>query len=92
MRGDPELQLRGRLVRSLGALSEMLPDSFVYGQRACGRPNCRCADGRQLHSQMSVLREEKLKSCHVPAAQAEKVSRRVELRRRVEKVLRRSVP
>ena len=88
MPSDPELQLRGRLIRSLGALREMLPGSFVQRQRACGRPNCRCADGRQLHTQyqLSVLSEGKLKTYNVPAAQAEEVRRRVELHRRFEKV------
>jgi hypothetical protein len=88
MPSDPELQLRGRLVRSLGALREMLPGSFVQRQRACGRPNCRCADGRQLHTQyqLSVLSEGKLKTYHVPAAQAEEVRGRVELHRRFERV------
>lgn len=88
MPSDPELQLRGRLVRSLGALREMLPGSFVQRQRACGRPNCRCADGRQLHTQyqLSVLSEGMLKTYHVPTAQAEEVRRRVELHRRFEKV------
>jgi len=42
---DPELEWRGRLVRSLGALVEMLPGSFVVRQRVCGKPNCRCAEG-----------------------------------------------
>jgi hypothetical protein len=88
MPSDSELQLRGRLIRSLGALREMLPGSFVQRQRACGRPNCRCAAGRQLHAQyqLSVLSEGKLKTYHVPAAQAEEVRRRVELHRRFEKV------
>jgi len=88
MPSDPELQLRGRLVRSLGALREMLPGSFVQRQRACGRPNCRCADGQQLHTQyqLAVLSEGKLKTYNVPAARAEEVRRRVELHRRFKKV------
>jgi hypothetical protein len=87
MPSDPELQLRGRLVRSLGALREMLPGSFVQRQRPCGKPQCRCADGQQLHPQyqLSVLAEGKLKTYHVPAAQAEEVRRRVDLHRRFEK-------
>ncbi|SPE34019.1 conserved hypothetical protein [Acidobacteriia bacterium SbA2] len=84
---DPELQLRGRLVRSLGALRKMLPGSFVERRRRCGRPNCRCADGQHLHSQyqLSVLAEGKLKTYNVPAAQAELVRHRVGLHRRFEK-------
>ena len=54
---DPDLDRRGRLVRSLGALREMLPGSFVERAHKCGRSNCRCADGKQLHTsfQLSVL-------------------------------------
>ena len=84
---DPELELRGRLVRSLGALREMLPGSFVERQRACGKPNCRCADGEHLHAQyqLSVLWEGKGKTFHVPAEGAEEVRRRVDLHRRFQK-------
>jgi hypothetical protein len=84
MGSDSELQLRGRLVRSLGALREMLPGSFVERQRRCGKPNCRCADGKHPHSQyqLSVLAEGKLKTYNVPASQAEEVRRRVDLHRR----------
>ena len=87
MRSDPELQLRGRLVRSLGALREMLPGSFVVRHRRCGKPNCRCADGQHPHSQyqLSVLAEGKLKTYNVPARQAEEVRRRVNLHRRFQK-------
>src|SRR5712691_10870236 len=31
---EPDLELRGQLIRSLGALREMLPGSFVERQRA----------------------------------------------------------
>lgn len=87
MPSDPERQLRGRLVRSLGALREMLPGSFVQRQRACGKPNCRCADGKHLHSQyqLSVLAEGGLKTYHVPARQADEIRRRVDLHRRFQK-------
>ncbi len=87
MPSDPELQLRGRLVRSLGALREMLPGSFVQRQHSCGKPNCRCADGKQLHPQyqLSVLAEGELKTYHVPAREAEEVRRRVELHRRFQR-------
>jgi hypothetical protein len=88
MPSDPELQLRGRLVRTLGALREMLPGSFVERQRACGKPQCQCADGRHLHTQyqLSVLWEGKLKTHNVPAGEAEEVRRRVELHRRFQKM------
>ena len=35
---EPDLELRGKLIRSLGALREMLPGSFVERKRACGGP------------------------------------------------------
>jgi len=87
MSGDPELPLRGRLVRRLGALREMLPGSFVERRRACGKARCRCADGELLHAQyqLSVLAEGKLKTYNVPAEQAAEVRRRVDLHRRFEK-------
>lgn len=84
--GDPDLELRGRLVRSLGSLREMLPGSFVERKRTCGRPNCRCADGKNLHSQfqISVLMDGKPKALNIPAALAEKVREKIEMRRRFE--------
>ena len=87
MPSDSELQLRGRLVRSLGALREMLPGSFVARPRPCGKPNCRCAEGKRLHPQyqLSVWREGELKTYNVPAREAEEVRRRVDLHRRFQK-------
>jgi hypothetical protein len=87
MASDSELQLRGRLVRSLGALREMLPGSFVERRRRCGKPSCRCADGKHLHSQyqLSVLAEGELKTYNVPAGQAQEVRRRVDLHRRFQR-------
>ena len=81
---DPDLELRGRLIRSLGSLRDMLPGSFVERQRACGRPNCCCADGENLHSQyqISVLIDGKPKALNIPAELAEKVREKVEMRRR----------
>ena len=82
--GQPDLQLRGRLIRSLGSLREMLPGSFVERLRACGRPNCRCADGKSLHVQyqISVLMDGKPKALNIPASLAEQVREKVEMRRR----------
>ncbi len=87
MPSDPELQLRGRLVRRLGALREMLPGSFVERRRSCGKPQCHCADGEHLHAQyqLSVLSEGKLKTYNVPVEQAAEVRRRVDLHRRFQK-------
>jgi len=84
MPSDPDLQSRGRLIRGLGSLREMLPGSFVERKRACGRPNCHCADGNNLHSQfqISVLVEGKPKTFNIPAKLVEQVRRKVEMRRR----------
>jgi len=81
---QPDLELRGRLIRSLGALREMLPGSFVERQRACGRSRCHCADGKRLHSQyqISVLMDGKPKALNIPASLAEKVREKIEMRRR----------
>jgi hypothetical protein len=81
---DPELQSRGRLIRGLGSLREMLPGSFVERKRVCGRPNCHCADGKNLHSQfqISVLVEGKPRTFNIPAKLVEQVRRKVEMRRR----------
>lgn len=84
MPSDSDLQARGRLIRSLGALREMLPGSFVERKRACGRPNCHCADGKNLHSQfqISVLVEGKPKTFNIPARLVEPVRRKIEMRHR----------
>ena len=81
---NPGLELRGRLIRSLGSLREMLPGSFVERKRACGRPNCHCADGKNLHSQfqISVLVDGKPKAFNIPADWADKVREKTEMRRR----------
>jgi len=81
---DPDLETRGRLIRSLGTLREMLPGSFVERKRACGRPNCRCADGRNLHVQyqISVLVEGHPKVFNVPARMVEQVRQQVAMRHR----------
>ena len=83
---DPDLQLRGNLIRSLGSLREMLPGSFVERKRSCGRPTCHCADGKNLHSQyqISVLVEGKPKAFNVPAELAEKIREKIEMRHRLD--------
>ena len=80
---DPNLELRGRLIRSLGSLREMLPGSFVERKRACGRPNCHCADGKNLHVQyqISVLMDGKPKAFHIPTELVGQVRERTEMRR-----------
>lgn len=84
MPSDPQLETRGRLIRSLGALREMLPGSFVERKRACGRPNCHCADGKNLHSQfqISVLVDGKPKTFNIPAKLVPQVRQQVEMRHR----------
>src|SRR2546421_11929708 len=83
---EPDLELRGKLIRSLGALREMLPGSFVERKRACGRPNCHCADGKNLHTQyqISVLVDGQTKTFNIPATLVEQVREKIELRRRFE--------
>ena len=86
MASDPELDLRGRLVRSLGTLRDMLPGSFVERRRRCGKTNCHCASGKpqDLHPQLalSVLVDGKLRTVHLNASLAQEVRRGVELHRR----------
>jgi hypothetical protein len=86
MASDPELDLRGRLVRSLGALREMLPGSFVERSRKCGKPNCHCAGGENLHAEflLSVLVDGKPKTFHVPLQQAGEIRSKVEQRKQFE--------
>jgi hypothetical protein len=83
---EPDLELRGNLMRSLGSLREMLPGSFVERKRACGRPNCHCADGKRLHSQyqISVLMEGKPRALNIPVELVEQVREKIEMRRRFE--------
>lgn len=73
-------------MRSLGALREMLPGSFVERSRKCGKPTCHCADGEQPHSQflLSVLVDGKPRTFHVPAERADEVRAKVAQRKRFE--------
>jgi hypothetical protein len=82
MPSDPDLDLRGRLIRSLGSLREMLPGSFVERKRTCGRPSCHCADGKKLHVQyqISVLVDGQPKAFNVPAKLVEQVRKQVQMR------------
>src|SRR2546430_16631643 len=83
---EPDLELRGKLIRSLGALREMLPGSFGERTRACGRPGWHCADGKRLHSQyqISVLIYGKPKALNIPAELVEKGRQKIEMRRHFE--------
>jgi hypothetical protein len=71
--GEPDLELRGKLPCSLGLFGEMLPGSFVERQRACGRPNWHCADGKRLHlqNQIALLVDGKPKTLNIPASWGE---------------------
>ena len=84
MPSDPDLELRGRLIRSLGSLRDMLPGSFIERKRACGQPTCHCADGKNLHAQyqISVFVEGKHKAFNVPAKFVEQVRQQVAMRDR----------
>jgi hypothetical protein len=64
----------------------MLPGSFVERQRACGRASCRCADGKNLHTQyqISLLVNGQPKTFNVPAALVQQVRDNIELRKRFE--------
>jgi hypothetical protein len=86
MPADPGFGLRGRLIRSLGSLRDMLPGSFVARKRACGRPDCHCADGKNLHTQypISVVVEGRPKAFNVPANLVAQVRKQVEMRDRFE--------
>src|SRR5258708_34098427 len=85
--GEPDLELRGKLVRSLALFREMLPGSFVERQRACGRPTCHCADGKRLHVQyqISLLVDGKPKTLNVPAQWGGRVREKLEMGARFER-------
>jgi len=87
---NPELHLRGRLVRALLTLRDMLPGAFIERRCACGRPHCRCASGRPkgLHPQwaLSLVWEGKPRLIHLAAALAEEARRGVQLHGRFQEL------
>jgi hypothetical protein len=87
MPGDDELQARGRLVRGLGALRDMLPGSFVERGRKCGKPNCHCADGKNLHRQfqVSLLVDGKARTFNISPELAEEVRRQVQMHKQFQR-------
>ena len=87
-RADPELQRRGALVRSISALREMLPGSLVERERKCGKSNCRCAEGKQLHLQhlLTVQWMGKIKTFHISAGMVEDVRSKVKLYKRFRQI------
>lgn len=79
MRKEMQLRERGQLIRKLGQLREMLPGSFVESELKCGKANCRCAEGKRLHSHfvLSVLVDGKPRTFHIPAGMVQEVRRQV---------------
>lgn len=67
----------------------MLPGSFVEYRRSCGRANCRCADGKSLHTQyrISVLIDGQPKTFHVPKDMVDQVREKIRLRQRFEEAV-----
>lgn len=90
MPGDEDLELRGRLVRTLGTLREMLPGSLVERRRKCGKPSCHCADGKQLHSgfQISVMLDGKLHTVHIPSELVGEARSKVEMHKQFQRAAR----
>ena len=86
MPNDSELDLCGKLIRGLGSFREMFPGSFIERSRKCGQPNCRCAEGKQLHQELllSVVWDGKPKTFHLSAEMPEQVRDKVEMRKRFE--------
>jgi hypothetical protein len=85
---DGQLQLRGKLIRSLLLLRDMLPGTLVEAKVSCGRESCHCSSGEGLHSrfQLSLLIGGKPRAIHVPAQFIERVRRQVELHKRFQEV------
>jgi hypothetical protein len=77
---EPDLELRGKLIRSLGAYREMLPGSFVKRMHAAADLPVIARLHRQY--QISVLMDGKPKAINIPARLAEKVRAKIEMRRR----------
>ena len=87
MLSDSELQLRGRLVRSLGALAKCSPvlSSSASAPVATRTVTVPTASGCTANISSPCWAEGKLKTYNVPASQAEEVRRRVDLHRRFQK-------
>ena len=62
-------------------MREMLPGSLVERGKKCGKPNCRCADGKQLHTQfqLTLSWHGEVKTFHIPAEFVDEVRYKVEL-------------
>src|SRR5690349_14968630 len=81
---EPDLELRGKLIRSLSAFREMLPASFGVRKCTWSRHDCHFAGGKRIHSQfqITVLIDGKPKALNIPVDLAEKVRQKIEMRQR----------
>lgn len=74
---DPQLHRRGVLARALGRFREMLPGALVYRLRPCGKPGCRCRQGKEYwHGSYQLVvsrRGAHPQTYHVPQEQVEEV-------------------
>ena len=80
---DPDLELRGKLIRSLGLLREMLPGSFVERQRACTPVIALTANACTGNIKSPPL-DGKPQALNIPAKRVEEVRAKIEMRRRFE--------
>ncbi len=78
---EGKLQLRGRLIRSLLYLRDMMPGTLVEAKVRCGRESCHCSSGEGLHSrfQLSLLIGGKPRAIHVPAELVKRVAKQVQM-------------
>ncbi len=78
---DARLQLRGKLIRGLLLLRDMMPGTLVEAKVRCGRESCHCSSGEGLHSrfQLSLLIGGKPRAIHVPTELVDRVRRQVEM-------------
>ena len=54
--------------KTAAAVPEMLRGTVVTHRRRCGKPNCRCATGEELHEQvlLSYSRQSRARSVTLP--------------------------
>ena len=63
------------LINAITAVPEMLRGTVVTHRRRCGKPNCRCATGEELHEQvlLSYSLESRARSVTLPGELIEPV-------------------
>ena len=90
-RGDfsPEERRTLSRLRQLLVTPGLMRGNLVQMKRKCGKPNCRCADGKQLHVSwyISQSREGKPRMLYIPADWEERVTGRVTKYQEVRKLL-----